>query len=197
MKRKAVYVLAGTMVVVVAFSVWYLFVYLNPQTLREDFEIGLGEWVADAHVPSDPNKPGQLVEWSVTRVAGTASSGQYSIRLFIDGKQDDGTIWIERQLPVRRNMRVQVEVSFELHSQQQSFNTIAAVCAYGGVRNPEVEEDFTVLGPANQVAGWKRYSFATSVDTGSSDAILVAVGISVRWETYMTYHIDDVEVKVR
>jgi len=124
--------------------------------IREDFENGFGGWVADGDVPPDPNNPSHFVEWNVTRVTGVARSGQYSVKFFIDGRQDDGTIWIERKISVKKNSQIQVKVSFEFYSQQVSFNTIAAVCAYAGIRSPKVEEDFVVLGQANQVAGWKK-----------------------------------------
>lgn len=75
---------------------------------------------------------------------------------FIDGQQDDGTIWVERKMNVKSNAQVQVKISFHFYSHTESFNAIAAVVAYAGIRNPEVEGDFVVLGTANEVAGWKK-----------------------------------------
>lgn len=169
----------------------------RPQTISEGFENGLEEWAADADVPQDPNNPGQPVEWHINRTAKVSHSGQYSLELSIDGRQDDGTIWIERKIAVPRNVRINVNISFDFYSERESFNTVAAICAYAGIRNPEAEESFSVIGPANEVAGWKRYSLTASIDTGSSEEIWVALGISVRWETYMTYYVDAVEVEVR
>jgi hypothetical protein len=94
-------------------------------------------------------------------------------------------------------MQVKVTVSFWLYSEEESFNTIAAVVGYSGTRNPETEEDLEVLGAANQVTGWKQYSFEATVITGSSGDVWVALGISVRWETLMTYYVDDVEIIIR
>lgn len=68
--------------------------------------------------------------------------------------------------------------------------------AYIGTRNPEAEGDFTVLGPANEVAGWKKYSHTTSVQTNLNGDVWIAVGITVAWETHMTYYVDDVEIKI-
>jgi len=70
------------------------------------------------------------------------------------------------------------------------------VCAYSGVSNPEIEDDFVVLGSANEVAGWKEYTHTTNFDTGSSNEMWVAVGITVGWETEITYNIDCVKVTV-
>jgi len=165
--------------------------------VNEGFEDGFSDWVADAYVPLDPNNPGHSVEWNISLVTSTAKSGQYSVRLFIDGSMDDGTIWIERRIGTKKNTQVQVKISLQFYSEQESFNTIAAVVAYAGVRSPESEEDFTVVGSANEVAGWKEYSLETTVNTDSSEELWFAVGISVRWETQMIYFIDDVQIEIR
>jgi len=47
------------------------------------------------------------------------------------------------------------------------------------------------------VAGWKEYTYTTILLTGSSNEVWVAVGITVGWETEMTYNIDDVSVTLR
>lgn len=186
-----------TIIVIGIFSVCYLYPNTNNKVIKEGFENGLGEWIADADVPLDPNNPGHLVAWNITRSSHVASSGQYALKLFIDGWQDDGTIWIERKIAVEKNARIRVNISFDFYSEQESFNTVAAICAYAGIRNPEAEENFSVVGNADEVEGWKRYSLTANIDAGSSEEIWVALGISVRWETYMTYYIDDVEIDVR
>ena len=145
-------------------------------------------------MPLDPNNPGQSVAWNVSRVTSIPHSGQCSVELYVDGRQDDGTVWIEKKISVKNDSQTQVKVSFEFYSEQESFNVIASVCAYTGISNPEVEADFTILGQANEVAGWKHYIHETTLKTGSSEEVWVAVGITVRWETEMTYNIDDVKV---
>lgn len=178
------------------FYFWYFWINAARQVIREDFEEGFGDWFADADVPLDPNNPGHYVEWSITRSTDVASSGQYSLKFFINGLQDDGTIWIERRILVREGAQVEVSISFDFYSDSESFNTIAVVCAYAGAREPRFEEDFTVIGNANEVKGWKRYDYTVKVNAGSSGEIWVALGISVRWETYMAYFIDNVEVRI-
>jgi len=195
--RKIVYSALTVIILASVFISWYYFTYLRPLKLSEDFESGLGEWIADGDIPLDPNNPGHTMQWNITRVTDAAKSGQYSVKLFIDGSQDDGTIWIERRIVVKRNSQVQVKVSFQFYSDQESFNTIAAIVAYAGVRNPETEGDFAVVGQANEVAGWKQYSETLPLNTGSGEELWVAVGISVRWETHLTYLIDDVEIEVQ
>jgi hypothetical protein len=173
---------------------WYF--YPKPVRYDEGFEEDFGGWIGDADVPPDPNNPGSLVDWNVSRVTSPVNSGQYSVELYIDGRQDDGTVWIERELSVRKNAQIQVEVSFDFYSESESFNVIASVIGFAGTSNPEVEADFTVLGQANEASGWKRYAHTATVNTGASGEVWVAVGISVRWETVMTYNLDDVKVTI-
>lgn len=120
----------------------------------------------------------------------------HSMELFIDGKQDDGTIGLERKISVKKNVHIRVSVSFWFYSEQESFNTMAAVVAYAGRIKPKVEDDFVVVGFANEAAGWKNYVYTVNLNTDSNGEVWVAVGISVRWETYMTYYIDDVSIEI-
>jgi len=189
-----IYFVIGILIVVSAVSVWHF--YPKPIVYSESFEEGFANWEADADVPPDPNNPGHPVAWSVSRVASLTHSGQYSVELYIDGRQDDGTVWIEKKISVKNNSQIQVKVSFEFYSEHESFNVIAGVCAYVGISNPEAEANFTVIGHANEVAGWKRYTHETTLHTGSSGEVWVAVGITVSWETEMTYNIDDVKVTI-
>ncbi len=180
--------------IIISGMVLGLYFYPKPSVFTESFEEGFGEWIADSDVPLDPNT-GEDVFWEVTRTDSVSYSGSYSLNLSIDGRQDDGTVWIERRIAVNPNSNVQVKISFQLYSEFESeANDIAGVCAYLGTYDPEAEADFTRLGRANQVSGWKEYSHMTNLNTGPDGEIWVAVGITVLWETYMSYYIDDVEI---
>ncbi|MEM4243316.1 MAG: hypothetical protein QXP44_00755, partial [Candidatus Bathyarchaeia archaeon] len=53
------------------------------QVITENFEQLLGdedfgEWVANSHVPFDPNRPGNTVEWHIRRASNVSRSGMYS-----------------------------------------------------------------------------------------------------------------------
>ena len=184
----------GILTIISAAAGWYF----SPKSIayNESFEQNFSGWTGDADVPPDPNNPGSNIEWNVSRTTSTAKSGQYSVELYIDGKQDDGTVWIEKLLLAERNAQVQVNVSFDLYSESESFNVIAAVVAFAGTSDPEVEADLKVIGKANDVPGWKRYTYITTLETDSSGKVWVALGISVRWETEMTYNVDDVAVTI-
>jgi len=187
-------VVIGILTVISATAGWYF--CPKPVIYDEDFEDDFGGWTGDADVPPDPNNPGSLVNWNISRVTSPVKSGQYSMKIYIDGRQDDGTVWIEKELSAKRNSQIQVKVSFEFYSESESFNVIAGVVGFAGTSNPEVEADFTVLGQANEVSGWKRYTHTATLETGSSGEVWVAVGISVRWETEMIYNLDYVEVTI-
>jgi hypothetical protein len=176
--------------------VWYFYLRTDPTLYDEGFEQGLGDWVKDADLPLDPNNPGHFVTWNISRVTSVSSSGQYSMELFIDGRQDDGTIWLEKELPARSDSQIHVTISFDFYSEQASFNVIAGVCGYAGISDPALEEDFIVLGPANEVAGWKRYTHEKTLTTDSTGNVWVALGITVTWETEMTYNVDDVTITI-
>jgi hypothetical protein len=178
-----------------------LYVNLASNVITEDFEQNtgegdFGEWFINGHVPQDPNNPGHTVQWHIRRVSNISRSAMHSMELFIDGKQDDGTIWLERKISVKENAQIRVSVSFWLYSEQESFNTIAAVVAYAGLVEPQVEDDLAIVGLANEAAGWKNYVNTANLNTDSNGEVWVAVGITVRWETYMTYYIDDVRIEI-
>ena len=191
--RKAVFLAVGIVIVFAILAGVLLFWWAQqgqPVTYLSDFESGLGEWIADADVPEDPNRPGESVAWKTELVSNESFSGSNSVLFYIDGSRDDGTIWIERKLSVEPNVARVVNVSFQLWSESESFNAVAGVVGYVGETVPEVEEDFQVVGAANEIGGWKTYSFSSELTSGSGD-VYVALGISVRWETEMTYLIDD------
>jgi hypothetical protein len=178
-----------------------LYVNLTPRVITDDFEQNtgqgdLGEWFINGYVPQDPNNPGHTVQWHIKRVSNISHSDVHSMELFVDGKQDDGTIWLERKISVKKDAQIRVSVSFWLYSEQESFNTIAAVVTYAGIAKPQVEDDFAVVGFANEAAGWKNYAYTANFSTNSVGEAWVAVGILVRWETYMTYYVDDVRIEI-
>ena len=162
-------------------------------SVREGFEEGLSGWTVGADAPEDPNNRGNPVAYSITQSGLQHYEGAYSAEFTIDGLQDDGTIWLARSIEVTASAS-KVDLEFQLYSGTESFNTIAVAVAHIGPTQPELEADLQVLGPANQVAGWKLYSLSVDAEPGDT---WVAFGISVRWETEMTYWVDSVKVTVR
>lgn len=197
--KKTVALAVIAVVAVSALSVWLLYPRDTADTdasFSDDFEEGLNGWTPDAHVPEDPNNPGNPVAWEIDVSSNQSVSGSQSVRFMIDGLQDDGAIWIERKLSLEPNSVKNVNVTFQFWSPSESFNTIAVVVGYIGDKDPAVEEDFQVIDPANMAEGWKTYSFDSEVTVDNNGDAYVGVGIAVRWETVMEYFIDDITVEV-
>jgi len=142
-------VVIGILTIISVVAGWYF--YSKPD-IRWMLEEGLGGWEGDADVPPDPNKPCFTVDWNVSRVTSPVKSGQHSVELYIDGRQDDGTVWIEKEMSVKKDSQIQVNVSFDFYSESESFNVIAGIVGFAATSNPEVEADVTVLGQANEVS---------------------------------------------
>ncbi|MDZ7702319.1 MAG: hypothetical protein U5J98_09800 [Halobacteriales archaeon] len=176
--------------------------------IEEGFEDGLSPWEQGADVPEDPNDPGHPVAWRISRSTAQSAAGGASLRLALDGSQDDGTIWAYRRLPVTPGHAYEISMRAEAWSPSESFNTIAHLVMYAGTEPPTAEESFPSPGtnssgagvqpagglrePLNQVEGWRPYSFTWRTPRLDTDAVIVAVGISAVWETGMTYFVDEV-----
>lgn len=179
-----------------------------------DFEDGLGNWSRDADVPDDPNRPGEPVDWNITRTNETGYEDHvhvvghpvHSVRFCLDGRQDDGTIWLEQTLPLAPGT-YDVEAELQAWSRSESFNTLAYVVLRVGSGDAEREEDFPpphhngatsasaggLREVLDQQAGWKRYNTSFKVETDGG--LQVAFGISAVWETEMCYDLDAVRVQ--
>jgi len=167
-----------------------------PADFADGFESGISAWEKGFDLPLDPNRPGEVVEWSIEPTTERASEGVASARFTLDGTQDDGTIWLVRSFPVTPNAVHDVVLELDLWSDTESFNTVAMVAAYAGAVEPALEADFDTTQAANLVAGWRTYSYEVSVPVGADGLLWIAVGISAVWETVMSYDLDDVRVTV-
>lgn len=184
----------------------------SPDTVgfTEGFEEGLRGWERDADVPEDPNNPGNPVEWRITISTDRAAGGSASLRYFLDGRQDDGTIWVVHPVDVEAGRSYDVSMRADAWSASESFNTLAYLVMYAGSPRPTSEGSFPEPGAnstgagvtetgglrevLNQTEGWKTYSFEWQTPKLERDRIYVAVGISAVWETEMTYFVDDVKL---
>lgn len=163
--------------------------------MREGFEAGLQDWFKGSDVPQDPNslKP---VAWTIDLSQERVAAGNWSSYWFLDGRQDDGTIWLMRTLNVPKGRPLAVTLSLQLWSPAESFNTRAYVVAYASSVMPVEEAEFAHREPADKKTGWREYRFTIPVQRTAGE-IWVACGISVAWETLLEYFIDDVRIEVR
>lgn len=176
----------------------------------DGFEEGFTGWSRDSDVPEDPNDPGNPVAWMITRSTERAAAGSASLRYYLDGSQDDGTIWIVRGLSVEPGQAYDVSMRTEAWSASESFNTIAHLVMYAGVKRPTSEESFPDPGsnsagagvtdtgglrePLNRSDGWTPYVFSWKTPELETETIYIGIGISAVWETEMTYFVDDVKL---
>ena len=192
-------IIVGILSIIILGVISYVYFFQNdePVEIIDGFTLGLGDWEKDKDLPMDPNNPGNEVAWNITHFQDLTNPSNGVVRLYIDGSQDDGTIWIEQEFELQSNREYNGTLSFMLYSESESFNQLAVVVGFIGPKDPETEEDFEVLGPANQVEGWYIYSHNVVFSTGSDGSAWIACGISATWETEMIYLIDDVLIEFK
>lgn len=154
------------------------------------FEDGLAGWTVRSDRPMDPNKPGEEpVEADAGVTDRLASDGEQALALSIDGRQDDGTVWVQQ--PV--HLAGVDELALDGYSESESFNTIAKVAVYTGPApaGTLTESDFDTSAASEGHEGWKTYTY----DVAHDGEGLLAVGISVVWETRIVRILDDVRLR--
>ncbi|MEF8830796.1 MAG: hypothetical protein V5A23_04585 [Halobacteriales archaeon] len=158
-----------------------------PTSLQNgSFEDGLAGWAVGRDLPDRPGNPGTPVAADVSVDDRMAADGDRSLRLAIDGSADDGTVWVQQPVDLTDHETLAVAG----YSEQESFNTIAKVAAYAGPL-PDgglSEADFDTDRATEDHEGWKTYEYEIDHDGPG----VVAVGMSVVWETRVLRHFDDV-----
>jgi hypothetical protein len=154
---------------------------------RDSFEFGWDGW--------KPDTDGLARDWSISHSTKEAYDGRVSLAFYLDGRNDDGTIWIERPFAVTPGAIVYVEASFWLHSAAPSV-TAWPVVGYAGPQNPKSEADLPRIDLADRVQGWMQYRFADKFQADATGTAWVALGISATWEVARTYYVDLVETSV-
>lgn len=124
----------------------------------ESFETGFGRWQKDA----DQSGP-QL--WDVTRVSGSAYEGSYYLQMYLQTTFDNGTVWIERPIPIPADPDAvgMVELSFFAHDGGGLYANNTKM--WGGWYDPDLDEDLW-MGNQLSPSTWRRfrsYSFLGSV----------------------------------
>jgi hypothetical protein len=181
---KKVIVLMSTVVVALGTAVGPA----RAATFIESFETGFGGW--------QPDTDGKAPAWSVTRTTEQAYHGRYSVRLWMDGTQDDGTTWVERRFAVAPNAKVSVQLSFQLWSPQQARAGHWNVVATAAGEDPEGEGDFEIIGHTEEAEGWKPYARGWVVTADATGGVWVAFGTSVIWEVNKHHYLDYVQVTI-
>jgi hypothetical protein len=134
-------------------------------------------------------------EWSMTRTTEVSFAGRYSVACYLDGASGTGTAWLARSYPAPMDTLVQLKLTFELWSPEQSSVNQWEVLGYVGTGPPTSKADFEVIGYTDMVAGWQQYRFERLQLTGQWPArIYVAFGMSSTWEYAREYYFDYAKV---
>ncbi len=159
----------------------------SPASLTNpSFENDLEGWTVGRDLPTDPNT-GDPVETNATTTGERASDGERSLALFINGLQDDGTLWVEQSAALGEAETL----AFDIYSPEASFNTRVKAAAYTGEGGELVEEDFDTTEAADGHEGWQTFEY----DVSSEGEGAVAVGVSMVWETELTTLVDNVRLR--
>ncbi|MFB6295719.1 MAG: hypothetical protein ABEH66_02635 [Halobacteriales archaeon] len=152
------------------------------------FEDGLRGWTVGRDLPADPNNPDRKVGSEADVTAHVASQGNQAVEFFLDGVADDGTIWVAQEADLAGVETLAVDG----YSETESFNTVAKLAVYAGPVPGKglAEADFDTERATEDHEGWKTYEYEVSHDGPG----LVAVGISVVWETGVRRQLDDVRL---
>ncbi|WP_408959397.1 hypothetical protein [Natrinema sp. 74] len=153
------------------------------------FEEYLTGWTVGTDLPAAADDPTVPVDHAVSVTSERASDGMNSLRLYIEGIADDGTIWVEQ--PV--NFTGVQEVTVDVYSHQQSFNRMSQVAFFAGTkpRDGLSERDFNREHDIEDHSGWKTYTYSVSDLTGVAT---LAVGMNVVWETDIRRFFDNVRL---
>ncbi|MDG5777827.1 hypothetical protein VB773_05810 [Haloarculaceae archaeon H-GB2-1] len=166
----------------------------TPQPMRlqnGSFEDGLDGWTVGKDLPEDPNSDG-LVETEARPVnaddpdAPAAADGDHALSLYIDGRQDDGTLWVQQDV----DLSEYDSLALDVHSDSESFTVVTRVAAYAGPRTDLVEGTFDTTQAVENHEGWATYEYPVDHDGPG----IVAVGISVVWESEVTRYLDAVRL---
>jgi len=162
-----------------------------PATLRNgSFEDDWAAWTVGRDLPTDPNRPGDRAVGSDVGVTTRRSSdGETSCRLFIDGSQDDGTVWVQQPVDLSEYDYLAVD-----YVASNSFNEIGKPAVYAGPEPDDslTETDFDTSNSleGHSRPGWKTFTYEVDHDGPG----IVAVGFSIVWETGYRTFMDNVRL---
>jgi hypothetical protein len=181
----------------------------EPISVSESWESGLGAWSTHGSVGADAR--GEF-DWAIDVTDERAADGSRSLRVFTEGRHDDGTAWVTRSVPVERETAYDATASVRAWSAGESFNTVRHLVMRLGPDQPTSEGDFPSPGenstgagtvavgglrePMDREGGWEQFGFEFSTPTLATDALALSVGVSVVWETDRTDYLDDVRVSL-
>ncbi|MFX0172910.1 MAG: hypothetical protein ACFE9L_13425 [Candidatus Hodarchaeota archaeon] len=166
----------------------------------EDYPIGSYSSIVEPYYTFESWFPLGADSPTATIVNNQSQTGEQSVRIFMDGSHDDGSIWFLKAFSVDNNIeKMSVKLRGSIWSSVASdFNTwpiIAFIDTYIPISNNEKqEEDFQIIGQTEYTMGWTSYEYTQNIIFQETNTFYVAFGISVWWETERVYWVDDLEI---
>lgn len=157
----------------------------SADTVFEGFENGFGPWRADADM--------QRV-WSVTRSTAQAEAGAWSLDFTANGLNDDGTVWVTRQLLLPAGSW-NIGLQFAIWKGSEGIVSVIPAIGFIGLREPAVEFDFTLspegeVFPIPQPAGFSFHQMNRSITVSVPTIAYVAFGYDIVVEGIITRFFD-------
>lgn len=146
------------------------------------FEDELAGWTVGKDMPEQVGPEGA----TATTTTDRAAHGDRSLALTLDGSHDDGTVWVAQQVDLTDVDQLTVDA----WSPEPSFNEITQLAVYTGPDKELSEQEFDTSEQVWDHTGWKTYEYPVTHD----GAGLVAVGISIVWETTAKRFLDNVRL---
>ncbi len=145
----------------------------------ENFVADVDHWTYDQQTTLTVSKELPLVGGCVETKVQLDRDGQVttSLHLSMDARNDDGSVFLKRRIPIQPGTGPTINLSFWMNSPGSSQTLLWFIGDY----EPEVESDFTADGPTSP--GWNKYSFQRTLP-GTSDAseAWVAFGATIGFE---------------
>jgi hypothetical protein len=156
----------------------------------ESFETGFGPWTFDTQVygeqPFDPR---------VERVSDQAHTGHTSIFLSALGYNDNGALWLERSITLPAGT-YDLGLTVWLYSFSEAPIGAWSVVSQIGTANPEFQDEFEWLDPANLQIGWRPYPFRRQITLTETGRVWFASGLRINFESEAGWHFDDYTIEI-
>jgi hypothetical protein len=167
---------------------------VDPTTtlVNGSFEDNFQGWTMGRDLPTDPNT-GNPVDSELAVSTRAASDGMWALQCSIDGGQDDGTVWVQQSVDLSAVSTLAVDYL----TTEGGANTITKAAVYAGpppgTEATLTEADFDVSEPLQREDGgdWQTFEYDVEADGEG----VVAVGVTVVWESEVTAFVDDVRLR--
>ncbi|UCG33204.1 MAG: hypothetical protein JSU68_00955 [Phycisphaerales bacterium] len=158
-------------------------------TIFESFEGDLRPWRAEEYTP---------LLWYVLPTQDTAQEGSWAVDITADGRADDGTIWLVREIQLPAGTW---NIGLEFYTIGYPAGTMGVwpTVAFIGPYEPQVETDFTqseygfnlgmIVG-----SGWTPVNVSKTLDVSQPTVAYVAFGTNITFEVERTHYFDSATI---